>query len=302
MFKLAFEDGRTVFRQPEDIVEVFDFVRTPKKGQERNWEEITCEELYRRGTLKNPKLYFKLGSDESNDKINHLIEPYVMGALLGDGSIGNYAVTINKPYPDFISRFSDLLPAGYKLTKQSDIIHLIAREDDSLITFEKLLAKCGMYKSLANGKMIPNAYFKGTHEQRLELLKGLLDTDGGSSTDKTVSFYSSSPFLAMGVQHLVWSLGGIAKLVKGTREGKHFNGVYRPIQPEYRVGIKYPKPWELFTIEHKVKNLLEPSRFSKNPKIKLIKIDQEINIEGGHYFDSPFIGSTHGKEQIQAKE
>ncbi len=76
-------------------------------------------------------------------------------------------------------------------------------------------------------KFVPRDYLLGTLEERLDLLRGLLDTDGHVIVPggRTVEFSTSSPQLADDLIWLVRSLGGIVshrqKLPTYTYKGEH---------------------------------------------------------------------------------
>ena len=57
-------------------------------------------------------------------------------------------------------------------------------------------------------KFIPDVYKFGSKEQRIELLRGLMDTDG-SSRNGRISFSTTSKQLSLDVLDIVRSLGGI---------------------------------------------------------------------------------------------
>ena len=79
-------------------------------------------------------------------------------------------------------------------------------------------------------KFIPDVYKFGSKEQRIELLRGLMDTDG-SSRNGRISFSTTSKQLSLDVLDIVRSLGGIAKIHEYNRE-KDGKGI------EYVVSIK----------------------------------------------------------------
>jgi hypothetical protein len=58
-------------------------------------------------------------------------------------------------------------------------------------------------------KFIPEIYFTGSIDQRLQLLRGLMDTDGFAD-EQQVGFGTSSEALIDDLRRLVWSLGGTA--------------------------------------------------------------------------------------------
>lgn len=286
ILKIILEDGRIVHACPSDLLDVFDFVRPPKGV--RDWERLSGEEVLRRYKLKSVKLYLKMETANIRTSANFPIHPYLLGALLGDGSFGKRNVTIAKPYPEFIERVRTNLPSGYKLNQINDLVHSIVM-DGADKSFYELMTRLSLAETKSESKFIPASYLYGSDKERLELLSGLLDSDGTCSADKAVGFFTSSPSLAMGVRYLVWSLGGIASISSAKRTSKVFNGKEVAIQPEYRVSIKYPNPLELFTIPHKRRPLLEPSRFSKNPKIKIVSVEEELIDPSLNYTNSPFI-------------
>lgn len=98
LIKITLEDRRVLFRQLEGPTEIFDFVRPPKKGQVRDWEIVTGNELLRRSELKLAKLYLRLVPDNSRETKRYDIHPYVIGALLGDGSLIGGTITLCKPF------------------------------------------------------------------------------------------------------------------------------------------------------------------------------------------------------------
>ncbi len=58
-----------------------------------------------------------------------------------------------------------------------------------------------------NNKHIPDQYLWASIEQRLELLRGLMDTDGCCNKDGRVEFWNMNENLSRGVYHLAASLG-----------------------------------------------------------------------------------------------
>ena len=73
------------------------------------------------------------------------------------------------------------------------------------------LKRLGIYGLDSQGKYIPDDYMQGSVAQRLELLRGLLDTDG-SVSKQSAEFTSVSKRLAQQVQQLAWSLGATASI------------------------------------------------------------------------------------------
>lgn len=62
---------------------------------------------------------------------------------------------------------------------------------------------------LSKDKFIPKEYLQGSVNQRLDLLRGLMDTDGSCIKNRTI-FHTTSVLLVKDIMELVQSLGGIA--------------------------------------------------------------------------------------------
>jgi len=134
------------------------------------------------------------------------IDPYTMGCMIGDG-----CVTGTNPSPSFTTATPEL----------------IDRMVATGASFGRAVAKAGtptcMYNAVREFRMairrseiwgrssythrIPDAYMQGSLAQRLQLLAGLIDTDG-----ETAAFTSMSRGLAEDVAHLIFSIGGKASV------------------------------------------------------------------------------------------
>ena len=90
------------------------------------------------------------------------------------------------------------------------------------------LFQLGLEKTKSNTKFIPNLYKFSSIEDRIELLRGLMDTDG-TVKEKTgeASYTTTSKQLALDVIELVKSLGGRSIIRERNRIGKTSNIVDR---------------------------------------------------------------------------
>lgn len=177
------------------------------------------------------------------------IDPYILGVLIGDGSLtGNVALFSNPDMDnDIMKRVASLLPDGYSV-KMNDApncpqycIVLQGAKEGYIQRVKRLNLDVH-----SGDKFIPEEYKKGSHLQRLNLLRGLMDTDGHSYKNRT-SFSTSSCRLAYDVIDLVRSLGGISVVHYYDRDGK---------SGEYRVNMNIPEcP---FYLERKAKEWSGP--------------------------------------------
>jgi hypothetical protein len=98
--------------------------------------------------------------------------------------------------------------------------------------------------SVLSNKHIPDCYLTANKEQRLELLRGLMDTDGYATDHGRVEFDSTNKRLADGVAELVRSLGVKARISTGRATlygrdcGKKYTVTFFPNFPVFYVKRK----------------------------------------------------------------
>lgn len=131
-----------------------------------------------------------------------LVDPYVLGAWLGDGQTSGAAICGAQPDLDFIA--GEIESRGYTVTRWKT-----APEKVAVIGIPGgLLAALDALGVLGN-KHIPAEYLRASLSQRLDLLRGLMDTDGsvGSIGKESCEFSSKWEHLARQVAELSRSLG-----------------------------------------------------------------------------------------------
>lgn len=115
------------------------------------------------------------------------------------------------------------------------------------------LRSLGLEGLLSHEKFVPDDYMQGSVEQRLALLQGLLDTDGGvENTGTKASFTSTSERLARQVQEIAWSLGAIASIKDRVTSYTGTDGVKRQGRRSWRVSIRAHDISAFFSLPHKV--------------------------------------------------
>lgn len=134
-----------------------------------------------------------------------------MGILIGDGYLGG-TPTFSTGDPEVIDLVNSFLPPGYKVKHRDRCTYIInghekERRPNSLVT--KAVKEYGLFGHTAAQKFIPKNYLYGSKEQRLWLLKGLMDADG-TTDGGNASYCTISEQLANDIIELVHSLGGYA--------------------------------------------------------------------------------------------
>lgn len=161
------------------------------------------------------------------------VDPYLLGLLLGDGYLGGGTPTFTKPVPEIHEEIAHRLPAGVSavlLDPKKGSVSLSTRRGDPNPLLDALremqLIGCRSWE-----KFIPHRYLYGPVSERVLLLQGLMDTDGGVEINKLGNaravFSTSSERLSWQVQELVQSLGGTAK-TSVKKSPKHQGGTGRP--------------------------------------------------------------------------
>lgn len=138
-----------------------------------------------------------------------LLEPYLLGLLLGDGALKQGTIQFHKPELDLRAAVAELLPQGDSVSELSAMT-LGVRGGKTLRAIREL----GLEGARSWEKFIPDAYMFAAEHSRLALLRGLFDTDGHvhRKGNSRVEYSTTSPRLANQVVELVRGLGGIAQI------------------------------------------------------------------------------------------
>lgn len=123
---------------------------------------------------------------------------------------------------------------------------------------KNILHNLGLEHKLAWDKFIPDQYKYSTIEDRIELLRGLMDTDGTIKETGEASFATTSKQLALDIIEVVRSLGGRATLCERNRIGQsstymqgNHNITTRRISYEFTISL--PQHINPFYISRKAK-------------------------------------------------
>lgn len=155
-----------------------------------------------------------------------VIPPYSLGAILGDGGLTKREVTFSTNDPDILNRVCDecqtifsttSAPCDFKLTKKD-------RDSNGWNTNHLVLAldEMGLIGIKSHEKYIPEPYLLSRVDERLNLLRGLMDTNGHAASCGTAAFSTTSPALAEGVVSLCRSLGLVTKATRYSQKEERY--------------------------------------------------------------------------------
>lgn len=262
VYRVSFNDGTSVIVDEDHLWDV-QHVRNGHRAPDR-WQTMSVRELVEVGlhdSAGNATWRIPLVEPVYFPDRHHPIDPYLLGVLLGDGGISQHSVRFSTIDSWMVDAVQERLSAELTLKHTGGCDYAItsagAGVPNPMIRSLKLL---GLMGCDSHTKFVPEAYLYAPVDERLALLRGLMDTDGSARADGINEFCSVSPALADGVAFLVQSLGGIARRsVKALPGG----GI------AHRVNVKLDRcP---FLMPRKAAAWLAPSKYRPSRIIKRIE-------------------------------
>lgn len=177
---------------------VWDY-QEPPSGTVRTTREIVDTLYIRGGSRKNHAVRLTAPLYLPNAILP--LDPYTLGAWLGDGTRASGGFTGIDP-----EIWQNIEAAGFEISHRKDGRHHYIR---GLLPFLRKIGVC-------EKKHIPTQYLRGSYEQRLALLQGLMDTDGTVAKHSGGSeFCNTNEAIIDGVCELIASLGWKISKVEG---------------------------------------------------------------------------------------
>lgn len=206
-YRITFDDGQTVVADNEHLWAV-------RSGESRRAVDkvLSTEELHGSLVGNSGQRVQRVVNAKPLDlpDMDLPIDPYVLGCWLGDGSSHDGRIT--KP-DDFL--FQEIERRGFRVGQ-------LIGKDETRTRSRTVYGLAALLKSqgLLGNKHIPAMYFRGSFQQRLDLFRGLLDTDGSwNITRKKAIFTSVDHLLTEAVYELAVSLGHRPYLYSVERTG-----------------------------------------------------------------------------------
>ena len=225
------------------------------------------------------------------------LDPYTLGFLIGDGCFrGQGSISFTTLDEEVVEYIRDgVKNLNLRIAQQpSTITYYIRMTERFHQTNEKgqyivendavrLIKELGLEHHTSYDKFVPEQYKRGTIEDRLAIVQGLMDSDGCvDETGKSIEFSTSSEQLALDMQEIIWSLGGKAKIVSRiptyTHKGEKKQGALN-----YRVYIKMRDDSLIFRLPRK-KERCQPVRdlWDKIENLEYVREDYSQCISVDH--------------------
>lgn len=200
-FRITFDDGSHIVADEDHLWSV----HRPHWGQ--------TDKLRKTSQLRAGQHTIRVAGPLKNAAVDLPIDPYVLGVWLGDGYSQSASFCAS---PDDMPAISAALEAAGATLGEPRLNGTVMRR--AITGLRAKLAANGLLQN----KHIPVAYLRGSYEQRVALLQGLMDTDGSAAKKAggQCSFTTSNQPLAAHFAVLVRSLGMKAKFIVRRRKIK----------------------------------------------------------------------------------
>lgn len=279
IYRVTFVDGRYTDVCKEHLWKVYSHSHKYKSAD--LWLNLTTEDILdnieKYKNHKNKSTYYSYVPLIKNidADIELPINPYILGALLGDGSFSysSNGTSITSADSELIRHISDRLDDGLTISKDKCNAYGYSircgrqKQHPLRLSIENL----GLRGKLSPDKFIPSIYKNASVSQKEDLIAGLVDTDGHiGGRGRSISISTSSEQMAKDIQEIVWSIGGIAKITSKIPTYSH-KGEKKQGLRNYSIAIRYPEPKNLSKLSRK-KDLLPENYQYKNLKLQIDKI------------------------------
>ncbi len=302
MYKITFFDGVSVICCKDHLWQINyrktnTHLRTPggcckrKLVSEVKSTEWIATHNYRGSKVSVPVISQPVVFDSQN--LDLPMKPYLLGALLGDGNLGLTSVHITSADEEILTKVRQNLPPQCTLHKlpNQKYDYSIVRSSQGLNSKQNIiiqaLKQLNLLGHISKTKFIPDIYKYASVEDRLELLRGLLDTDGyvskkASRKDKfysgTLQFTTVSSQLFEDFCEVVESLGGLVS--RHARQSSYMDkktGKRVICQLAYTGTIWMSDPTQLLTLSRKLSRLdRKPARTHRH----IINVERVSNAPG----------------------
>ena len=279
-YKITLRDGRTIEACEDHLWKVWDKTKN-KNRSEVNYSVLSTKEMVsnyyfdRKGknNERTKEFRYALPVNESINEHSELpLDPYFLGLLLGDGCLTKGtapSITTNdQEILDYCIKQCELNNWTYRITINKNK-NIFITNKNKVKSLPEYLKELGLYGTKSNSKFIPDIYLYASEEDKLQLTRGLLDTDG--TIDKShVEYYTVSDRLKNDFMNLIRSLGiSCNSRVKKTHYIK--NGIKINCQDCHRISIFTDK--HIFNLKRKQDKLKKESNRSYSRINKTFIID-----------------------------
>ena len=222
IYKVHFANGQVVECCEDHLWNV-----TTKGGK---YKTLPLKEIIKTGVIYNKPCgeiqynFFTPKTKVDFPKKNLPIDPYLLGLLLGDGSLGsNGSIELSLGFRKEHVIDDIVLPENikYNIKKDSTKNYIrvkISRISDNGPTMHDYIRDLGLLDTKSGTKFIPKDYLYTSEEDRLKLFSGLMNTDGYLNSKGLYEYSTTSEQLCKDIVELMNGLGMFTNVTYHTRE------------------------------------------------------------------------------------
>ena len=224
VYEVNLMDGRSVLCCADHLWEV----RCDKWKANNGYKALTTKQLIDYGVrdryTNNCNFKIDLCAPVDYEEKNLPIDPWVLGAVLGNGCLTQSALEYSSGTAEIPSRIAEIMGWEYRKNSDFNYTYTFKDKDGHTVKTSDFLAELPeLIGKKSHDKSIPEIYMTSSIDQRLAIVNGLLDTDGSVATCGSMSYSSTSYKMCCQVMELLYSLGCYAKIFTEKREPRTEN-------------------------------------------------------------------------------
>lgn len=233
-FKVILTDGREIIVNDEHLW-TYQTESQQNKGS-LNWQTASLRELMDQGLTYDhsgrDEVKFWIPMNEAVERpaleIENMVDPYVLGAMIGNGLLNDETFTISSGTQDVVDEVGRLIGAKSwdKNPNNYSWVFATGKPHGSMVGRVKTKDIFKVIPEITGKKakemFIPEVYKGGSIKQRWALIQGLFDTDGSIENDNYrfgLRYSTVSKTLAYDLQEVLYSLGVSSTVKEYVRDG-----------------------------------------------------------------------------------
>ena len=219
------------------------------------------------------RLWIDVPIGEFGDPSPLPVDPWVLGALLGDGNFTHSTLRFSAAVESMRTRLQSRIDSSLELAYAGGVDWRVVQRHRGHVQgvrgatanpLSSVIRRLGLWGLQSHEKFIPRPFLDASRQDRLDLMRGLLDTGGWVERFGTIRFATSSRRLAEDVVELVRSLGGWCRLHR-KRTSFGYRGERREGRESYVCTIHHRDPKSLLLLAEKQDRAPNAPRRCKRP-------------------------------------
>lgn len=263
VYRITLSDGRTVRACGEHLWAV----ESSKFSGRKVWSTDQIREAIRRERYKRRLCIPLFGGEFGGGELP--VDPWLLGALIGNGNLTNEVPRISTGDAGTLWRVQAAIGDEQRLRASGDYDYSISSAG-GVNALTKSLRALGLMGCHSYEKFIPAEYLSASRADRLELMRGLMDTDGWVEKFGAVRYSTSSRRLADDVADLARSLGAVCSI--SSKEPRYtYKGDTLAGRTHFILNIRHHDPATLISLKRKARQAVR----SKPVRLTIVSVEPD---------------------------